>query len=279
MAAPRPKIQTDKIFDGLAEKFRKNVYGTNKGWLRQELLSRDFQQIPLIADQQSGDAQAVEVLDIGGGLGQMSDWFASKGHKVTFTEPADDMRTEAEVLFRQQSEQYDYPVESFNYRLQDLPENLPPAKLVVCHAVLEWLHQPMDALPIIAGQMKDDGWLSLMFFNEDGLRFSNIVKGNYDKALRDTLDGTGQRLRLTPISPQKPERVIEGLKQQGLEIVSVAGIRVFTDYLRDKNPSDSDLEKLLELEWRYCHQEPYWRMGRYIHIIAKRHVIAKRPDR
>lgn len=267
MAAPRAKIQTDKIFDGLAEKFRKNVYGTNKGWLRQELLSRDLQQIPFIAKSESA-----EVLDIGGGLGQMSDWFARQGHKVTFTEPADDMRSDAQSLFQQQSDQYTYPVKSFNYRLQELSEHLPPARLVVCHAVLEWLHQPMDALPIIAGQMQKAGWLSLMFFNEDGLRFSNIVKGNYDKALRDTLDGTGQRLRLTPISPQKPEQVIEGLKQQGLEIVSVAGIRVFTDYLRDKHPSDSDLEKLLELEWRYCHQEPYWRMGRYIHVLAKKAV-------
>lgn len=265
MAAPRAKIQTDKIFNGLAEKFRNNVYGTNKGWLRQELLSRDFQQIPFIAE-----ACPVDVLDIGGGLGQMSDWLARQGHKVTFTEPADDMRAESDRLFQEQSASYDSPVTSYPYRLQELADQVPPAQFVVCHAVLEWLHQPIDALPIIADQMQSGGWLSLMFFNEDGLRFSNIVKGNYDKALRDTLDGTGQRLRLTPISPQKPEQVIDGLKEQGLEIVSVAGIRVFTDYLRDKTPSDEDLEKLLELEWRYCHQEPYWRMGRYIHVIARK---------
>ena len=271
MAAPRAKIQTDKIFNGLAEKFRNNVYGTNKGWLRQELLSRDLQQIPFIAAPDSA-AQPITVLDIGGGLGQMADWCARQGHRVTFTEPADDMRAEAENLFAQQAEHYRHPVNSQPYRLQELSQQTAPAQLVVCHAVLEWLHQPMDALPLIAERVAPGGWLSLMFFNEDGLRFSNIVKGNYDKALRDTLDGTGQRLRLTPISPQKPEPVIEGLKQQGLEIVSVAGIRVFTDYLRDKNPSDSDLEKLLTLEWRYCHQEPYWRMGRYIHVLAKKTV-------
>lgn len=272
MAAPRAKIQTDKIFNGLAEKFRNNVYGTNKGWLRQALLSRDLQQIPFIADAADTSEQPITVLDIGGGLGQMSDWFARQGHKVTFTEPADDMRAEAEQLFAQQAEHYSHPVESYPYRLQQLAEKTEPAQLVVCHAVLEWLHQPMDALPLIADRIAPGGWLSLMFFNEDGLRFSNIVKGNYDKALSDTLDGTGQRLRLTPISPQKPEPVIDALTQQGLEVVSVAGIRVFTDYLRDKTPCEADLEKLLTLEWRYCHQEPYWRMGRYIHVLAKKAV-------
>jgi S-adenosylmethionine-dependent methyltransferase len=265
LAAPRAKIQTDKIFNGLAEKFRNNVYGTNKGWLRQEILARDLQQIPFIAQ-----SRPVQVLDIGGGLGQMSDWFAQQGHCVTFTEPADDMRAEAEHLFQQQQAEYKAPVTSYPYRLQQLADHVEPAELVLCHAVLEWLHQPQEALPVIAHQIQPGGWLSLMFFNEDGLRFSNIVKGNYDKALKDTLDGTGQRLRLTPISPQQPEQVIEGLKQQDLEVVSVAGVRVFTDYLREKTPSEEDLEKLLTLEWRYCHQEPYWRMGRYIHVIARK---------
>ena len=41
MAAPRAKITTDKVFDGLAEKFRRNVYGTAKGWLRQQILYQD----------------------------------------------------------------------------------------------------------------------------------------------------------------------------------------------------------------------------------------------
>lgn len=265
MAAPRTKITTDKIFDGLAEKFRNNVYGTNKGWLRQQILSQDLQCIPFVAHQ-----QCCQVLDVGGGLGQMADWFARQGHQVIFTEPAADMRAEAINLFTAQQDRYAESIQVHDYRLQQLEAHLSPANIVVCHAVLEWLHEPQAALPILANMMQPEGWLSLMFFNEHGLRFSNIVKGNYDKALRDTLDGTGQRLRLTPISPQDPETVLSGLKAQGLDIVSVAGIRIFNDYLRDKSPSDDDLEKVQALEWRYCHQEPYWRLGRYIHVIARK---------
>ncbi len=271
MAAPRAKITTDKVFDGLAEKFRRNVYGTAKGWLRQQILYQDLQQIPFL-NQQIEPNSTANVLDVGGGLGQMSDWLAQQGHQVCFTEPAEDMRAEAQVLFDNQQQQHNYafPVQVYDYKLQQISEQLEPAQLVVCHAVLEWLHQPQEALSHIATMMQPDGWLSLMFFNEHGLRFSNIVKGNYDKALRDTLDGTGQRLRLTPISPQDPETVIQGLRDQGLEIVSVAGIRIFNDYLRDKDPSEEDLLKVQELEWRYCHQDPYWRLGRYIHVIARK---------
>ena len=271
MAAPRPKITTDKIFDGLAEKFRRNVYGTTKGWLRQQILYQDLQQVPFL-NNESANQQSVSVLDVGGGLGQISDWLAQQGHQVSFCEPASDMRAEAEALFSSQQAEQNYlsPVDVYDYKLQEIIGKLPQSDLVVCHAVLEWLHEPHLALPHLADMMKDQGWLSLMFFNEHGLRFSNIVKGNYDKALRDTLDGTGQRLRLTPISPQDPDTVIEGSKAEGLEIVSVAGIRIFNDYLRDKDPSEDDLAKVQELEWRYCHQDPYWRLGRYIHVIARK---------
>ncbi|MBB1485286.1 methyltransferase domain-containing protein [Oceanospirillum sediminis] len=273
MAAPRPKITTDKIFDGLAEKFRRNVYGTSKGWLRQQILFQDLQQIPGLNETGTVSEHAtISVMDVGGGLGQMSDWLAQQGHQVCFTEPADDMRAEASALFDHQQSQnnYHYPVQVHNLRLQQITEQLPPADLVVCHAVLEWLHEPEKALSYLNAMINPGGWLSLMFFNEHGLRLSNIVKGNYDKALRDTLDGTGQRLRLTPISPQDPDTVLKGLADQGLEIISVAGIRVFSDYLRDKEPDQADMDKVLELEWRYCHQEPYWRLGRYIHVIARK---------
>ena len=86
------------------------------------------------------------MLDVGGGLGQMSDWLAQQGHQVCFTEPAEDMRAEAQVLFDNQQQQHNYafPVQVYDYKLQQISEQLEPAQLVVCHAVLEWLHQPQE---------------------------------------------------------------------------------------------------------------------------------------
>ena len=44
----------------------------------------------------------------------------------------------------------------------------------------------------LARLLAPGGQLSLMVFNRDALRFSNVVKGNLQKALDDRLAGTGQ---------------------------------------------------------------------------------------
>ena len=48
------------------------------------------------------------------------------------------------------------------------------------------------------------------------------------------------------------------------------GVRVFHDYLREKHQQRDCYEALLELETRYCRQEPYITLGRYIHVTARK---------
>ncbi|EIQ78180.1 smtA domain protein [Shigella flexneri 1235-66] len=45
---------------------------------------------------------------------------------------------------------------------------------------------------------------------------------------------------------------------------------MFHDYLRDKHQQRDGYEMLLELETRYCRQEPYISLGRYIHVTARK---------
>jgi S-adenosylmethionine-dependent methyltransferase len=45
-------------------------------------------------------------------------------------------------------------------------------------------------------------------------------------------------------------------------------VRVFHDYLREKRQQHDSYAALLELETRYCRQEPYISLGRYIHVTA-----------
>lgn len=52
--------------------------------------------------------------------------------------------------------------------------------------------------------------------------------------------------------------------ENSLEVASVAGIRVFQDYLRQPPASDRERETLLALEKKYCQQDPHWRLGRYL---------------
>ena len=149
--------------------------------------------------------------------------------------------------------------------LQDLPPQSPgPWSLITCHAVLEWLGDPQAALANLSDLLAPGGQLSLMVFNRDALRFSNVVKGNLEKALSDRLEGKGKRQRLTPISPITHNDIAQWSAANGLKIDAVAGIRVFQDYLRHPPATPAEKETLLALEKQYCRQDPHWRLGRYL---------------
>ncbi|QOR39660.1 methyltransferase domain-containing protein [Billgrantia diversa] len=241
----------DRHFDGLVEKFAGSLYGGPRGALRLAMLDE------LLPAMLQLDGQPL--LDVGGGLGQLSAWFARRGHPVTLLEPAGDMLDQAREALG------GLPVSFVQAPLQALPERAPgPWSLIACHAVLEWLSDPRAAFATLADGLAPGGQLSLMVFNRDALRMSNVVKGNLQKALDDRLEGTGRRQRLTPISPLCHERIVAWSQECGLSIHSVAGIRIFHDYLRQPPANEDDWQRLVALERRYCQAEPHWRLGRYL---------------
>ncbi|MDT8896543.1 methyltransferase domain-containing protein [Halomonas sp. I1] len=241
----------DRYFDGMADKFADSLYGRRRGELRLALLDR------LLPEMLSLDGQMA--LDVGGGLGQLSGWLADRGHAVTLCEPAVDM------LQRARESLVDARVTSLPLPLQALPERLPgPWSLITCHAVLEWMADPRAAFATLARLLAPQGQLSLMVFNRDALRFSNVVKGNLDRVLEDRLAGQGRRKRLTPISPLRHGEILEWAEENGLVVTHCAGVRIFHDYLQHPLDSDEAYRKLLELEWRHSRAEPHWRLGRYL---------------
>lgn len=241
----------DRYFEGLADKFADSLYGGVRGELRLALLD---QLLPEMLD-----LQGQPLLDVGGGLGQMAEWYAGHGHAVTLAEPSGEMLEMARERLQGRA------VECLLAPLQELPERAPgPWLLINCHAVLEWMGDPRAALTTLAGLLAPNGQLSLMVFNRDALRFSNVVKGNLEKALDDRLAGTGRRKRLTPISPLTHAQIEEWSADCGLAIRAVAGIRIFQDYLRHPPASAVERERLLTLEKRYCRVDPHWRLGRYL---------------
>lgn len=250
----------DRYFDGLAEKFSRSLYQAPRGELRLAMLDYLLPQML--------NLNAQPVLDVGGGLGQLSAWLAERGHAVTMAEPSLDMLAHAQAWHGQRVSEGAFNADALHYvaaPLQALPAQAPgPWPLITCHAVLEWLGDPAQALATLASLLAPGGQLSLMVFNRDALRFSNVVKGNLNKALGDQLAGKGRRQRLTPISPMTHAQVLGWADTCGLEMVDVAGIRIFQDYLRQAPASADDQATLMALERQYCRQEPHWRLGRYL---------------
>nr|WP_205844516.1 tRNA uridine 5-oxyacetic acid(34) methyltransferase CmoM [Klebsiella quasipneumoniae] len=250
----------DRNFDDIAEKFSRNIYGTTKGQLRQAILWQDLE--PLLAQLGPGP---LRVLDAGGGEGQTAIKVAQLGHHVTLCDLS------AEMVSRARQAAVDKGViDNMHFvqcAAQDIAQHLEsPVDLVLFHAVLEWVAEPQAVLRTLWSTLRPGGGLSLMFYNANGLLMHNMVAGNFDYV---QLGMPKKKKRtLSPDYPREPQQVYHWLEEIGWQIVSKTGVRVFHDYLREKRQQHDSYAALLELETRYCRQEPYLSLGRYIHVTA-----------
>jgi len=255
------KNKTDRNFDSIAAKFQQNIYSTTKGRLRQLVLQRDLAELALPAD--------TAVLDVGGGQGQLALWLAAQGHRVLLTDISQEMLS----IAGQTAQAQGIALTVQHAGLQQLAEQVSSgemnaAPLVMCHAVLEWLADPAAAIEQLWQLTAPGGWLSLMFYNKDAKRFSNIVYGNFNYVLRDL--AYKKKVSLSPQNPLDPQDVLQWCQQAGFVLRSKTGVRCFHDYLRDRNEQETEFDKLLEVELRYNRQEPYASLGRYQHLLLQK---------
>ena len=133
----------DRNFDDIAHKFAKNIYGSDKGEIRQVIVWEDLEQ--LLA-KVGGQEQSLEVLDAGGGLAQMSQKLAKLGHHISLCDLSSEMLQLAKQDIEKNGllEQYRLihsPVQMIENHLTDKVD------VVMFHAVMEWLADPKSALP------------------------------------------------------------------------------------------------------------------------------------
>lgn len=258
-------MNEDRNFDDIAHKFAKNIYGSDKGEIRQVIVWEDLQTILATI---APSLNSLNVLDAGGGLAQLSQKLAHLGHQITLC----DLSSEMLLLARQEIEknnlleQYRFihsPVQSMGRHLKDKFD------LVLFHAVMEWLVEPKQALLKVLEQVKLGGTVSIMFYNHHGLVYKNVVCGN----IPHILEGMPHRKRfkLQPQKGLKPEEVYKWVEDAGFTICGKSGIRCFSDYIGNMEyTGDYQDEEVLALEQQLCRKEPYLSMGRYIHVWAQK---------
>ncbi len=258
-------VTEDRNFDDIAHKFAKNIYGSDKGEIRQIIVWEDLE---LALNEFADENTPLHVLDAGGGLAQMSQKIAAQGHHVSLCDLSSEMLALAKEDIAKAGllEQYRLihsPVQKIAEHLDDKVD------FVMFHAVMEWLANPKEALDILLDQVKPGGIASIMFYNHHGLVLKNVICGN----IPHVLDGMPHRKRfkLQPQKGLKPEDVYQWIEDAGFDIQGKSGIRSFSDYIGNMEyMGDYDFEDVLALEKQLCRQEPYLSLGRYIHVWAKK---------
>ncbi|UTF60528.1 methyltransferase domain-containing protein [Gilvimarinus sp. DA14] len=263
---PKQTTDTDRNFDDLAERFDRNIYGGLKGQIRLAVLQRDFADyLPIAPYIPLTPEGRLRVLDAGGGQGQFSLPLAAAGHDMVFCDISQNMLLKAKaragalgceqrVEFRHQSAQSLAPAEAFD--------------LVICHALLEWVVEPMTLLEGLLNRVKPGGYMSVIFYNQHALVYKNLLRANYKKVLSQ--DYAAYRGSLTPINPLLPEQVRQFCSERKFSLLCCSGIRVFHDYILDAEQRQAEPESVLQLELTHSRLAPYRDLGRYVHLLLRR---------
>ncbi|OCG26788.1 S-adenosyl-L-methionine-dependent methyltransferase [Gilliamella sp. HK2] len=250
----------DRNFDDISNKFAQNIYGTTKGKIREAIVWQTLEEI--LATYPPN--RPLTILDAGGGQGQIACRLAKLGHQVTLCDISEQML----ALAKQKAQMENVKINCLCCPIQQLDSLInQPFDLVICHAVLEWIAEPIALLKALKKHLKPDGYLSLMFYNYHALLFKTVTLGNFGY----TQAGLAKRKKktLSPDFPREPIDVYQWLNQIDFTILQKTGIRIFHDYLANKAKAETHFEQLLELEQKYCQTEPYLNLARYILVTAK----------
>jgi S-adenosylmethionine-dependent methyltransferase len=249
----------DRNFDGIAEKFEKNIYGSTKGRLRHELLLANLLQ------QTTLKSANLTILDAGGGTGVMTEALLNMGHRVTLADVSKDALDIARQRMQSNLEQAQLQLELGDILSLDSTRQY---DLVICHAVLEWVSDWQGVTTKLLSLVKPNGLLSLSFFNRDAQLFGNMCYGNFDYVEQGMQ--VKNRVRLTPNKPLKPSEVLAFLDTLDVNVTFSAGIRCFHDYMRDLDKQEKQYEHLKKLELEYGSQQPYKWLGKYFQVLVQK---------
>lgn len=246
----------DRNFDDLSERFAERIYDSEKGRLRLDLIQADLHACLDLS-------KPLKVLDAGGGQGQMSAWLHDLGHDVTLVDLSQSMMNSRDLQERPSIACHQSSVQDF---LNSCDQTF---DLILCHAVLEWLVEPLDLLARLGQQLKPNGCLSIIFFNKNSLVMTHAMKGNWDRLTQDR-PRPFKTKGLTPQYPLLPEEVEAAWATTGCDLRVKRGIRVFHDYVieNERHRLEPDLSFQVEQQWGV--REPWWRLGRYIHFLGFR---------
>lgn len=266
----QPDTRTDRSFDTIADHFEKKVYGGLKGDIRLAVLRRDIFAYCTQMSQTLG--RPLRILDVGAGLAQIAIELATQGHTLVINDISANMLEKAQA--NAEIVKKDLDIRWYVCPYQELEEKLAAENngkfdLIMCHALLEWLAEPVAVMDFFDKHLTENGALSLCFYNPASFDYRNLIMGNFN-LLDNTEYKADNKKSLTPNHPVAKEEVESWLEAHHYQTILASGLRVFHDYSPLKRGGHNDPEAVIRMELRYSQLEPYKWLGRYLHILATR---------
>jgi S-adenosylmethionine-dependent methyltransferase len=252
-----------------------NYQSSNAGRLRTELLWRGLQ--PHLPDQ------PCQVLDIGGGTGDLAEKLARAGHRVALMDYSPAMLHAAAERLRgldvtlvcadiqEDGGRWMIDDGASHDRLSSIVRRQ-PFDVIVCHSVLEFVERPSDVIARCKAWLKPNGVLSVAFGNQrHGALRAAIVENDLARAQHDLYMAPNATDRFgLPMRLFEPEYVHDVLRTHGFEIRAEYGIRVVTDLLdKDTSSAPENYDALLNLESDMIVMPAYRHVGRFVQVIAR----------
>jgi S-adenosylmethionine-dependent methyltransferase len=252
-----PVNDVDGGFAGKAEWFDQTYRETSHGRIRLDLvLERLFEVLP---------PPPATVLDVGGGTGAFAVPLAARGYEVTVLDPA----TEWLDLAGRNAAAAGVALTLVEGTVQDLVRSHAGAKFdaILCHTVLLYLADSVDALTKLGGLAHPGTILSVLEKNREGLAVRPGLAGDHAEAIR-VLDDPFAAGRLGIVNRARSAGEVRSLLlRAGWRADGWIGVRLFSDMALTLDEQTHPL--LLELDRRAGRREPYRRVARLIHLLAR----------
>ncbi|ONH30498.1 methyltransferase domain-containing protein [Pseudofrankia asymbiotica] len=228
--------------------------------------------------------EGLTVVDAGGGSGGFAVPLAQRGHRVTVVDPSQDAlaalarrATDAGVADRVTGRQGD---------LAELASAAGPAvaaaggaDLLLCHAVLDQVEAPEQALAAAVRVLRPGGWLSLLVAGRPGAVLARALAGRFGEAARILTDPMGEPGPGEPTRRFDTAEAMSLVRAAGAEVVAVHGVRVFADLAAPPPPARGEGEReppaawadqLADLEAAVSARSPYRDLAAQLHVLARR---------
>lgn len=218
-----------------------------------------------------------QIADIGGGDGRQSVPLARRDYEIALLDPSEAMLQKARERVASEPDAVRNRVRILQGFGEDAPVLLGERcfDIVLCHGVLMYVDDPgplLDALPRL---VKPGGVVSILTKNADALAMRSAFEGRYRDALT-ALEADRDRGGMGVTRADRLDDLRAQLADRGLHHETWYGVRIFTDHLGNQPPGD-DIDDILALEWQAGCRDPYRRVARLIHLIARRAEVRAAP--